>query len=260
MKKITLIGAMLVSSLIIAQQKSTGSITLSTNMSASLTLDNTTSMAVLSLTGPNDRWFALQFGSFATGDGMLSGEDVVYWNNTALIDAKMNGVGVAPSSDITNNWTLVSNVNNTPSTGLRTIVYTRPLNTGDTNDYVFNYADTSIDFAWARRSSAGFSLNNHSSSNRGYVLDVPLSVLGSENFSLESALIYPNPAKDIIYVKTTSSIESINLYNQIGTFVKTMKFDSTNENEIDIRDLSTGVYFLEIKSNSERTWKKIIIE
>ena len=132
-------------SLLSAQQKSTGVVTLSTNMAATLTLDNGTSTATLSLTGPNDRWFALQFGSF-TG-GMAAGSDLVYWDNVTLVDARHVGIGSTPTTDATNNWTITSNLNNSPSAGLRTIVATRAFNTGDANDFTFNFSDTSIDFA-----------------------------------------------------------------------------------------------------------------
>ena len=120
-------------SLLSAQQKSTGVVTLSTNMAATLTLDNGTSTATLSLTGPNDRWFALQFGSF-TG-GMAAGSDLVYWDNVTLVDARHVGIGSTPTTDATNNWTITSNLNNSPSAGLRTIVATRAFNTGDANDF-----------------------------------------------------------------------------------------------------------------------------
>ena len=72
MKKITLLAILATSITCFAQQKTTGDITLSTNMTVNLTLNNTTSKATLTLTGPSDRWFALQIGSFAVGDGMVA--------------------------------------------------------------------------------------------------------------------------------------------------------------------------------------------
>jgi hypothetical protein len=127
-KKITLLFIFVVT-LVNAQQKSTGNITLGTNMIANLSLNNATSLATITLSGPNDRWFSMQFGSFTVG--MEAGSDVVYWNGTTLVDAVQAGVGATPTNDGTNNWTLVSNTNNSPAAGQRTIVYTRPFNTGD---------------------------------------------------------------------------------------------------------------------------------
>ena len=193
MKKITYLLLLCACFAVNAQTKSTGPVVLSTNLTATLTLNNTTSTAILSYTGPNDRWFALQFGEFVDGDGMVSGEDLVWWNNVTLVDASQSGVGVSPPADATNNWTLISNSDNTPSTGLRTVVFSRPLVTGDANDYQFNFANTSIDFAWARRSSVGYGMNNHSGANRGYSIDVPLTTLGIEDFSLNASSVFPNP-------------------------------------------------------------------
>ncbi|MCY1364766.1 hypothetical protein D9M69_515860 [compost metagenome] len=85
-----------------AQTKTTGTVNLLSGMTAKLDLNSTNSTATLTLTGPSDRWFALQFGSFAEGQGMESGQDVVYYNGTTLVDAVHNGVGTAPSADTNN--------------------------------------------------------------------------------------------------------------------------------------------------------------
>jgi hypothetical protein len=138
-------------------------------MNATITLDNGSSMGNLSLSGPNDRRFTLQFGSFS--GGMEAGSDLVYWNNVTLVDAIHNGEGLVPTNDAVNNWTIVSNTNNLPSFGLRTLVYTRPFVIGDPNDFKFNFADATLDLAWARFSSPSFVLSYHGSSNRGDFLD-----------------------------------------------------------------------------------------
>jgi Secretion system C-terminal sorting domain len=245
-----------------AQSKSTGNVTLSTNMSANLTLNNTTSTVTLSLTGPNDRWFALQFGSFATtppGDGMADGQDLVYWNNVTLVDAVHNGVAVAPTNDPTNNWTLVSNTNNSPVAGQRTVVFTRAFNTGDANDYVFNYANSDIDFAWARSGSANsYSLANHGG-NRGYVGNVA-TTLSLDKFSLNNAQVYPNPSNGDFNIKSETIITKVNVYTQTGAFVKTVEVENNADNAaINIKGLSTGVYLIELVNDTEKSWKKIIV-
>ena len=242
---------------VFAQQKSTGLINLSTNMTASLTLDNGTSAVMLSLSGPNDRWFALQFGSF-TG-GMEAGTDLVYWNGSILVDARHNGVGATPTVDPTNNWVLVSNTDNTPSTGLRTLVYTRPFNTGDSNDYIFNYADTNIDLAWARFSSASFALSYHGGSNRGVLLNIA-TTLGVDKFSLDSAQVYPNPTDGDFTVKTTTSLTKISIYTLTGAFVKSIEVENSADNaEVNITGIQSGVYLIELQNETEKSWKKIIV-
>lgn len=259
MKKITLLAILVISSACFAQQKSTGNITLSTNMTVNLTLNNTTSKAILTLTGPSDRWFALQFGSFAVGDGMAAGEDLVYANATTIVDASHNGVGSAPSTDASQNWTVTSN---TVTSGIRTIIAERSFSTGDANDYTFNYANTSIDFAWARRSSAGYALNNHGGGNRGYSVGVQLSTtLGVDDFSLKTSSIYPNPSNGNFSVETKTGLDKINVYSQTGSLVQTIdvKDKSNNTVEVSLKSLQKGLYLIELKNGSEKTWKKIIL-
>jgi hypothetical protein len=55
-------------------------------------------------------------------------------------------------------------------------------------------------------------------------------------------LIYPNPSKDFIQVKSKVVISQVNIYNEIGVLVLT----ELNNNYIDISTLSNGVYFMEI--------------
>lgn len=166
MKKILLLTALLLGAAgAHAQSKATAVVNLTTGMTAKLELNNATSTATLTFTGPSDRWFALQIGSFTNSGGMQEGADVVYWNGTTLVDAVHNGVGAVPTID-TNSWTSSSTVSGTT----RTIIATRAFNTGSSDDFTFVYADANIDFAWAKASSATNTLNNHGG-NRGYSLN-----------------------------------------------------------------------------------------
>jgi hypothetical protein len=259
MKKITLLSLLILSSLGFAQSKSTGVVTLTTNMTANLTLNNTTSKATLVLTGPADRWFALQFGSFAAGGGMGSGQDLVYANATTLVDAVHNDIGVTPTTDATNNWIVLSNI---ISGTTRTITAERNLSTGDSNDYTFNYADTSIDFAWARFGTANFNLTNqsHGSNNRGYQLNKTFTTLGVEDFSLNASSVYPNPSNGTFTVSSKTNLTEINVYSQTGALVKTIKVeDSSEKAEVVVNGLQSGVYLIELKNDSDKSWKKVIV-
>jgi hypothetical protein len=167
MKRILLLIVLMCSATMWAQSKTTGIVNLLPGMTAQLELNSATTTATLTFTGPSDRWYALQFGSFATGGGMQAGQDVVYYNGTTLVDAVHNGQGIAPTTDGVNNWTVTSN---TVAGGTRTIVATRPFNTSSAQDFTFNYSDTTIDFAFSRMDSPSFVLAYHGS-NRGYALN-----------------------------------------------------------------------------------------
>lgn len=253
MKKTLLLAIMAFAFTTEAQTKSTGTVTLTTGMTAKLDLNNTNTTATLTLTGPSDRWFALQFGDFTNGSGMQAGEDVVYFNGTTLVDAVHNGVGAAPSAD-TNNWTVSSN---TVTSGTRTIIATRAFNTSDANDYTFNYSNSDIDFAYAKMSSATFNLAYHGGGNRGYMIGVAFTTLGVNDFEKDRIAFYPNPAHDFFSIRSSDEIKSILIFDATGK--KVVGFNNQKE-MIDISNLKTGIYFIEILNSENKTVTEKLIK
>jgi hypothetical protein len=146
-----------------SQTYTTGVINLSTTsglaMSAKIDVE---SQVTLTLTGPVGRWFSIGFNA----SSMASGTDIVSAHAAGTLssfDCNLTGYS-APVSDAQQNWTITSDVSNG---GVRTIVATRALNTGDPNDYVFSSNPTSISLIWARSSSATYSYSYHGGANRG---------------------------------------------------------------------------------------------
>lgn len=78
-----------------------------------------------------------------------------------------------------------------------------------------------------------------------------------ENNLENQIIIYPNPIKDILNIKTENSILStVSIIDFQGREVLTK---STNLNSINMSKFSSGVYFLKIKSdNNVSIFKKII--
>ena len=260
MKKTTLLILLLFTAAGFAQQKSTGVVQLLNNTTANLLLNNSTSTATLTLSGPSNRWFALQFGSFGEGNGMMAGADLVYWNGSILVDAVHNGLGITPSTDAVNNWTFVSSTPNMPAAGLTTVVATRPF-VGGSGDFTFNYASASIDFAFARNPGTGFTLVQHNGlANAGYSIDTAFDVLDVEDLSLNAAVVFPNPTNGKFTVRTNTPLENINIYTHTGAFVKTIKVNMANEAEVNVEGLQAGVYLIELQNANEKSWKKVIVE
>lgn len=81
-----------------------------------------------------------------------------------------------------------------------------------------------------------------------------VSVLSTKNNILENNIsLYPNPATDYIYLKNLKNIESYIIFDSSGRIVLQGKF---NENKIDIRNLSLGIYTLQIKEkDSSKNFK-----
>jgi hypothetical protein len=244
-----------------AQQKSTGVLNLNANMTAKIDLDQATSLVTITITNPTSSWFGLGFNSTATiaGNGMPATVDcVVMRSATNLSDSRTRVSGSGnPDVDPIQDWTIVSN--SAPGV-TRTIVATRPFNTGDSNDLVFDYNATSLNLIYASPASGNFTLVYHGSSpNRGS-LSAPLTTLGVEDFSLNATQIYPNPSKGDFVVKTKSGLDKINVYSHVGAFVKTININSLDAVELNIGDLSSGVYLLELVNKGDKSWKKVVLE
>jgi hypothetical protein len=252
MKKITILILSLVCFSGLSQSKSTGVINLTSNMTANFILNSATSKVTLILTGPSDRWFALGLG-VSSGFSMSEGDVLVY--TSSLTDRNYVGF-IAPTSD-TQDWTTVSN---TVVSGIRTLILERDLTNSDSNDFQLPYATTNtISVAWARSSSASTNLANHGTSNRGFATGT-FTTLGTEDFSLKASSIFPNPTSGEFSVKTKTNLSSITVYSQTGALVRTIFVDSTEENiEVKVNGIQSGVYFLELKNDSEKSWKKVII-
>ena len=74
--------------------------------------------------------------------------------------------------------------------------------------------------------------------------------------------MYPNPASDIITlnIDNTNNAElTLNIYNVIGTLVKSETLKQNNR-QINIRDLSNGVYMVSIKTKDWTESQRLIIQ
>ncbi|MEN9969434.1 MAG: hypothetical protein RIR94_1632 [Bacteroidota bacterium] len=146
-----------------AQTYTTGVVNLSSTAGLAMTAKiDVTTQVTLTLTGPAGRWFALGFNA----SSMTNGTDVVGVHSATTLsafDCKLTGFA-APVTDAQQNWTITSDVVNA---GIRTIIATRALNTGDANDYVFSATPTAISLIWSRSNSATFTYSNHGGGNRG---------------------------------------------------------------------------------------------
>lgn len=83
-----------------AQTKSTGVVTMGSQMSLKIDLDQTTSTVTMTITGPSTKWFAV--GLNATTMSTNTPIDCISYG-TALLDRYLNGGHNAPVSDTTNN-------------------------------------------------------------------------------------------------------------------------------------------------------------
>jgi len=261
MKKITLLLTTIISFAAFAQSKTTGTLSLSNSIpiTANFTLNNNTSQVTLVLTGPSDRWFGLGIG-VESGFGMNDGDVVVFTTTTTpnLTDRNFQGTGNPPQD--TQDWTTTSN---TVNGSIRTLILTRSLTTSDTtNDFQMPYATTnSINFGSVIASSGNMNVGPHGgSASARYVTNATFTTLGVEDFSLNAAQVFPNPSNGNFVITSKVNLQDVAVYSQTGALMSTIKANNSTTNEINLSGLAKGVYLLELKNETDKSWKKIIIE
>jgi hypothetical protein len=100
--------------------------------------------------------------------------------------------------------------------------------------------------------------NDGNGSNSGYVRVYDLSaVLSTDSFNIELSRVYPNPATTEIQITLKNNLQllKVNVYNQLGQFIKESK-----TNIVNVSDLSKGMYLVEIETNQGKGIKKVLIE
>jgi LEA14-like dessication related protein len=88
------------------------------------------------------------------------------------------------------------------------------------------------------------------------------STLSVDAFDESTISIAPNPATEFINVTNSSnnSILNIVLTDLNGRIVKNIKVENENDNQINISDLSSGIYMMKIVSDKGTSTKKVIKE
>ena len=85
--------------------------------------------------------------------------------------------------------------------------------------------------------------------------EAPLSA--SNTLDLDTALkLYPNPATDKIHVSSIRTLSRLALYDVYGKLILTKENDTKI---LDVSRLNSGVYFLEVSSNTEKVVKKVMV-
>ena len=79
--------------------------------------------------------------------------------------------------------------------------------------------------------------------------------LGIEENNNISFSLYPNPAQDVLYIESYEQIETIKIYSLQGRLVKEVSSTS-----LDVSQLNTGLYFVQINFEGKTITKKFIKE
>ena len=82
--------------------------------------------------------------------------------------------------------------------------------------------------------------------------------LGLSNSTAINFLIYPNPASDFINLKSDSGIDGYLIYNIKGSLILKSTNNYSNDLSISLKNIYSGIYFIEIKSGTYKETVKFI--
>jgi len=85
------------------------------------------------------------------------------------------------------------------------------------------------------------------------------TVLEVKNYSTVKLIVYPNPVDDVLNITGDIAIEinSIEIIDINGKFIKQIKAEATSQKSISVNDLAKGIYFLRVNTNLGTIVKKI---
>lgn len=84
-----------------------------------------------------------------------------------------------------------------------------------------------------------------------------LAGIDNTDKTIENISIYPNPVLNNVSIKTTENLKGVKIFDVLGNLLVNESISNTNEYEVDMSALQTGVYFAEIKSEKGVAIKKI---
>jgi photosystem II stability/assembly factor-like uncharacterized protein len=131
-----------------------------------------------------------------------------------------------------------------------------------------NLTEYSYDLAaFSSQSNMIFRMVFHSDSYinlEGVVIDdllVDGTVLDADNFQINQISIYPNPSKDVFYVKLNNNTPfDIRVTDITGKVVCTKKqINATTPFPLQMGTYSSGIYFLQIRANNQLTTRKLVL-
>jgi len=71
-------------------------------------------------------------------------------------------------------------------------------------------------------------------------------ILGVEDVTLNETILFPNPANKTVTITSLNSVQSIHIYNALGSEVLTMNSINANSQQIDISNFPSGIYLVKV--------------
>ena len=194
------------------------------------------------------KWSYTKDSSVSSGSDCAWVDDIVFppVNVVTFLEAVTELEAAVDDRDVTLTWQ--------PSENATHYIISRD---GEELDIVSEttYADMHVPYGEYEYSVVATNDNGSISAPASIKVEV-LDLMGVEdNTSLFK--VYPNPAKDILYINSAAEF-TYSLYNNMGQEMK--KGNGQGTQQLNVSDMSKGVYFLQITTGSRTNIQKIVVE
>ena len=94
------------------------------------------------------------------------------------------------------------------------------------------------------------------------VAQTTVAILGLADFTIDNSIgIHPNPAKSIVYIQGQHNLKEITVFDINGRVLNSISVIGTQlEKELDVTELTQGIYFIRVVSNKGQFVSKLIKE
>jgi len=102
---------------------------------------------------------------------------------------------------------------------------------------------------------------NWESSSVSVIRDVPgIEEDRKQSVSRLILQIYPNLAKTFFIIHSPAAVQSVKIYDVLGKLIKAEELaEFTNEKQISLKRINSGVYFLKVNTEDTEFIKKLIV-
>jgi hypothetical protein len=92
-----------------------------------------------------------------------------------------------------------------------------------------------------------------------FIQNVSLCIgIANQTISNEELICYPNPNNGAFSIRSAFDI-NLSVVNELGSLIKTISLNESNDRQIRISDLSSGLYFIVGQNNGKQIKQKIVV-
>lgn len=106
--------------------------------------------------------------------------------------------------------------------------------------------------------TVSFTSNFANANNSGWEILVSCETLSTPEFSEDDIAIYPNPFNDKLFIMSNVDFDKVLIYDISGKQVYKKNIKSVKENYLNLNQLNTGIYFIELINKDSSYIQRII--